>query len=479
MFGVFVCCIFGGREWIMSLERFRKHVERLKPRSPNEEWSVRWLKRMFEFWGCPVSENLSFDAQRLIEFLKTMRDRGVPAWQRHQAAVSAGRYQVMLTDSLAPEFKEVIGKLANLAAAERNGDASAATHETHFPANERPALTELRKTLRRGRYKFATEKAYVGWSERFLNAYPNREIDTLGEPEIREFLSSLVMDERGGVSASTLNQAKSALLFLFKQVLGRDLAFLEHSAATKPKKLPVVLTEQEISAIRQNLSGLKRMMLDLMYGGGLRHKECRRLRIKDMQIEEGTILVRDGKGEKDRITVLPIHVRQRVIEQIERCRRRHARDLAMGGAEVFLPDALARKYPNESTKFGWQWLFPSPRCRRDPRTGKLWRHHVSDDFLSKCFAKALLATGCVKNAVPHTLRQACSYYDSSLRMGYLKGNSGCEGSGICSWRPLRTASTAAWTSGSESDSRSMIQGVDSTTCLAGNTRSRIKRRTTV
>ena len=147
-------------------------------------------------------------------------------------------------------------------------------------------------------------------------------------------------------------------------------------------------------------------MVDLMYGAGLRHKECRRLRIKDLQIDEGTIVVRDGKGEKDRITVLPAHTRQRVIEQIESCRRGHLHDLEAGEGEVFLPDALARKYPNESRKFGWQWLFPSPRTRRDPRSGRHWRHHLSDDFLAKAFARALAATGCVKNAVPHTLRHS-------------------------------------------------------------------------
>jgi site-specific recombinase XerD len=143
-----------------------------------------------------------------------------------------------------------------------------------------------------------------------------------------------------------------------------------------------------------------------MYGGGLRHKECRRLRIKDLQIEEGTILIRDGKGEKDRVTVFPSQARAAVLEQMERCRARHAQDLEFDRGEVFLPDALARKYPNEAKKFGWQWLFPSSRSRIDPRSGKTWRHHVSEDFLAKPFAAALRAAGCVKNAVPHTLRHS-------------------------------------------------------------------------
>ncbi len=391
----------------MSLERFRTHLAQMSSvKYPDLEWSLRWMKRAFEFFRIPLDQDLKLDSQQLIRFLVAMKSNGVPTWQRHQAAVSVGRYQKMLDGAIESGVLEVIKKLADLAMSERNGDAEAAAREASYPNNELPIVTETRKTLRRRRYKYDTEKAYVGWIQRFLSHYPQREVASLGEPEIRRFLNELVMQPEGGVAASTLKQAKSALLFLFQQVLGRELAFLDHGEATKPAKLPVVLTPTEIASVRAHMNGLQRLMFDLMYGGGLRHKECRRLRIKDMQIDEGTILVRDGKGEKDRITVLPSYVRQTVIEQIEQCRRRHQHDLEMGSGQVFLPDALAKKYPNESKKFGWQWLFPSSRVRTDPRSAQVWRHHVSEDFLAKAFARALYRSGCVKNAVPHTLRHS-------------------------------------------------------------------------
>ncbi len=390
----------------MSLDRFRQYLQKLNPTAPDAKWSEIWLRRFFEFWKTPHNENLSIDAQRLIAFLQHVKARGTPAWQRHQAAVSAGRYQTMLGGKVDEAVADVIRRLADAAESQRRGDAAAAARERHFPTDEPAIVTELRRTLRRQRYKYDTEKAYTGWVRRFLAANPGRKAEQLAEPEIRSFLSNLTMDQQGGVAANTLKQAKSALLFLYQKVLGRQLAFLEHSQATKPKKLPVVLNRDEVRAIRQYLRGTKQLMFDLMYGSGLRHKECRRLRIKDLQIDDGTILVRNGKGEKDRITMLPSSLRQAVIEQIERCRRNHDQDLARGEGEVFMPDALARKYPNESRKFSWQWLLPSGRARVDPRSGRAWRHHVSEAFLSKTFAQALAATRCTKNAVPHTLRHS-------------------------------------------------------------------------
>ena len=390
----------------MSLVKFENYARNRRFRHPDLEWSVRWLKRMFEFWRVPLGGDLTIDDSRLIDFLKTLKQKDVATWQPHQAAVVAGRYVEMTTGKIDPAIGEIIRLLQQTALADKNGDPEAAKREQHFPEQEPAVILEMRKSLRLNRYKYDTEKAYVGWAKRLLAAYPERDVATLAEPEIREFLSTLVMNPDGGVAASTLKQAKSAILFLFQKTLGRELGFLEHGAATKPKKLPVVLSVGEIKAIRGQLTGTRLLMIDLMYGSGLRSKECRRLRIKDLQIDEGTILVRNGKGEKDRITVLPGNVTKRVIEQIERCRRRHQLDLEAAEGEVFLPDALARKYPNESRKFGWQWLFASPRTRLDPRSGRRWRHHVSQDFLGKGFATALQASGCVKNAVPHSLRHS-------------------------------------------------------------------------
>ena len=390
----------------MSLARFESYARELRFQNPDPGWSIRWLKRLFEFHRVPVGGELAVNEQRLIEFLQHIKQNGAETWQRHQAAVVASRYQEMISGVTDPAIDQVVKTLLLRAKGERYGDAAAAKREQNFPENEPPLITELRKSLRLSRYKYDTEKAYVGWVKRLYLAYPDDDIATLPESLLREFLASLVTNPAGGVAESTLKQAKSAILFLYQKVLQRELGFLEHGAATKPKKLPVVLSVAEIQEIRRHMKGTSLLMFDLMYGAGLRSKECRRLRIKDIQLDEGTILVRNGKGEKDRITVLPSNVRERVIEQIEQCRQQHLLDLEAGEGEVFMPDALARKYPNESRKFGWQWLFPSPRLRIDPRSGRRWRHHVSEDYLGKRFADALQASGCVKNAVPHTLRHS-------------------------------------------------------------------------
>lgn len=391
----------------MSIVSFKAFVERRRVLHPDPRWSVLWVARMFEFWSLSPEATAVITGEQLINFLKAMRDSGVQTWQRHQAAVAAGRYQQMVADGeLDQEIREIIRVLAERSQWERKGDPAAAANENHYPADEHETITRMRQTLRRRRYKFDTEKAYVGWVKRLIDANRGSEVSAMGQIEVRRFLSELVMNTAGGVADSTLKQARSAFLFFFQETLGRELGILETGEATKPSKLPVVLTVSEVKSLREQLTGMPLLMFDLMYGAGLRHKECRRLRIKDLQIDEGTIVVRNGKGEKDRITVFPAQARQRVIEQIECCRRRHLRDLEAGEGEVFLPDALARKYPNESRKFGWQWLFPSPRTRQDPRSGRHWRHHVSDDYLAKSFSRALAATGCVKNAVPHTLRHS-------------------------------------------------------------------------
>ena len=227
----------------MSFDRFKSYLSQLpEVKHPDFEWTLRWIKRIFEYFKQPLESNLAFDSQRLIDFLIAMKKNGVPAWQRHQAAVTAGRYQMMMCGTIEPGVSEVIRKLADLAKSERNGDAVAAARETHFPKDEPAIVTETRKTLRRRRYKFDTEKAYVGWIQRFLQHNPRRDVESLGEPEIREFLNSLVMQPSGGVAAKTLKQAKSALLFLFQQVMGRDLAFLDHGEATKPAKLSATIS---------------------------------------------------------------------------------------------------------------------------------------------------------------------------------------------------------------------------------------------
>ena len=214
------------------------------------------------------------------------------------------------------------------------------------------------------------------------------------------------MAVEGNVSSSTQNQAKSALLFLYETVIGKELAFLDAVSAKLPETLPVVLSRDEIAALFPKLHGEHRLMFQIMYGAGLRHKECRRLRVKDVCFDSGTILVRDGKGAKDRVTVLPESTVSGLREQIELSADLHQLDIEEGFPEVYLPFALKRKYPKAASELGWRWVFSSRQRRRDKRSGKFWRHHVSESFFANQFKKALHRVGIVKNAVPHSLRHS-------------------------------------------------------------------------
>jgi integron integrase len=206
------------------------------------------------------------------------------------------------------------------------------------------------------------------------------------------------------VSSGTQDQAKSALLFLYQQVLSRELAFLDVTRARDSERLPLVLTRGEIERIFSEFTGLRKVMFLVMYGAGLRHTECRRLRVKDIGFDEGQIVIRNGKGDKDRVTVLPECCKQGLIEQVERVRRLHRDDLSQGLGRVSLPHALSRKYPNEDREFGWQWVFPSARLSKDLRSGEILRHHVGEDYFGVHFKKAVDRVGLHKNAVPHSLR---------------------------------------------------------------------------
>jgi len=189
-------------------------------------------------------------------------------------------------------------------------------------------------------------------------------------------------------------------------VMGRELEFLDVTRATKSERLPVVLSRQEIAKLLPEFDGLRQLMFLIMYGAGLRHRESRRLRVKDVCFDEGHITVRNGKGDQDRITVLPDRCRGALVEQIERVRRQHREDLEAGFGAVYLPYALERKYPNEKREFGWQWVLPSRKMSKDPRTGERRRHHVSQDFFGDFFKQAVDRVGIAKNAVPHSLRHS-------------------------------------------------------------------------
>jgi integron integrase len=189
-------------------------------------------------------------------------------------------------------------------------------------------------------------------------------------------------------------------------VLARELAFLDVTRATKPERLPVVLSREEVQLLMPEFQGRNRLMFQVMYGSGLRHKECRRLRVKDVEFGQRQIVVRNGKGDKDRITVLPDCCAPPLQRQIEAVRRLHQQDLRDGFGKVYLPHALARKYPNANLDFCWQWVFPSRQFSKDPRSGQTWRHHIGESVFANHFKSALRKAAIHKNAVPHSLRHS-------------------------------------------------------------------------
>ena len=268
----------------------------------------------------------------------------------------------------------------------------------------RKLLDQVRDALRLKHYSIRTEEAYINWIKRYIFFHHKRHPAEMGAPEIEAFLTHLAVDEQ--VAASTQNQALSALLFLYREVLHQELGPVDALRAKKPKRLPTVLTRDEVQRLLGQMSGTHQLMARLLYGSGLRLLECLRLRVKDLDFDYRTVTVRDGKGEQDRVTVLPDSLIAPLQEHLLRVKRLHDQDLARGQGAVYLPDALERKYPNAHREWGWQYLFPSDRLSVDPRTGAVRRHHLDESGLQKAIRQAAQRAGIPKPVGPHTLRHS-------------------------------------------------------------------------
>lgn len=266
-------------------------------------------------------------------------------------------------------------------------------------------LDEVRRRLRLKHYSIRTEKAYVGWIVRFIRFHRRMHPRGMGFVEVEAFLSSLATD--GKVAASTQNQALSALLFLYREVLGIDLPWMEGVVrAKRPKRLPVVLSTSEVERMLASMDGRPWLLSSLLYGTGMRLMECLRLRVKDIDFARMEILIRDGKGGKDRRTVLPRSLQEPLHREVERARTLHQSDLAEGYGATWLPYALARKYLNADREFGWQYAFPSVRRSTDPRDGVTRRHHIDDGVLSRALKVGCRRAGIDKPVSAHTLRHS-------------------------------------------------------------------------
>jgi len=276
-------------------------------------------------------------------------------------------------------------------------------------------MADVRRRLRLKHYSLRTEQAYTSWIRRFILANGRRHPRELGGAEVEAFLSHLAADD--DVAAGTQNQALSALLFLYREVLRIDLPWMQSVVrAKRSQRVPTVLSREEVALLFAAMEGRAELVARLLYGTGMRLLEGLRLRIKDVDFSRNEIIVRDGKGGKDRHTVLARLLVEALHGEIERARILHAQDIAAGAGSVWLPHALARKYKHCDREFGWQFVFPGMRLSRDPRTAIMRRHHLDDGVFSRALKSAGRRAGIVKPLSAHTLRH--SFATHMIEAGY-------------------------------------------------------------
>jgi integron integrase len=276
-------------------------------------------------------------------------------------------------------------------------------------------LDQLRHQIRLRHYSYRTEQAYVGWTKRFIRFHKLKHPAQMGGPEVESYLSYLASERN--VAAATQSQALSAVMFLYKAVLKTDLPWLQNVVrATRPRRLPVVLTQAETRSVLGQLEGVHWLVASLLYGSGLRVLEALRLRVKDIDLKYQQLTVRDGKGAKDRVTVLPAALVQPLTMHLVRMQERHALAIERGFGGVELPFALVRKYPRAEFDWAWQYVFPSTNASVDPRTGKQRRHHLLEANVQRAVRVAARRAGILKPVSPHTFRH--SFATHLLEAGY-------------------------------------------------------------
>ena len=350
---------------------------------------VRWLQRFLTGPGTDLRLSPQ-DAQRL--FVEQLERSGqVPDWLIRQATRAVDLY---LKHYL--RFQQ-----------ERTGVAPGSAHEpcsVALPTTLAAACDEARRLIRLRHYAYRTEETYLAWLKQYGVFVQQRQLLWDAPDSVRAFLGDLAM--RRQVSASTQNQAFSALLFLLREILGQNSASLDSIRARRGHRLPTVLSEKEVARVLGLVHGTAGLMLRLIYGGGLRVSECMRLRVKDLDFGHGVIMVREGKGDKDRATLLPSSLLDSLKTHLERIKKLHEKELAEGHGDVELPYSLATKYPKAAYDWGWQYVFPARNKSVDPRSGAVRRHHVDAQVLQRIMREAVVRAEIDKHAGVHTLRHS-------------------------------------------------------------------------
>ena len=276
-------------------------------------------------------------------------------------------------------------------------------------------LEQVKTELRTGYYSSRTEQAYISWIRRFILFHNKQHPKDMGGKEIKAFINNLATNHH--VSSSTQNQALQSILYLYKNILKKDVGWIEEiKRTTRVKHLPVVFSKSEVKRIFKNLNGIYKLIVSLLYGGGLRLSEALRLRIKDIDFDYQQIIVRDGKGEKDRYTTLPLSIIPEFKDHLNKVYKQHKIDLAAGRGETILPYALKRKYPNAGKEFGWQYAFPANKFIKDKNSGLVFRFHIHESTIQRAVKEAIRIAGVEKPGSPHTFRH--SFATHLLENGY-------------------------------------------------------------
>jgi integron integrase len=376
----------------------------------DQAWFPHWIERYAASLKVADEQLVPLDTECVIEFLKGLKAKGIAAWQRLQAARAIRFYAQVIQRLDAPGLDLICDKLNGLVQRDKLAAATVAEQQQlvgQIDLGEPEIVQRMRRELRLMHYSRRTEQAYVGWCQRFLDRFKIRrtsDLASIGSGEVKVFLSELAVE--GQVAASTQNQALSGLLFLFQKVLQRELTIDDAVRAKKPQHLPTVLSRSEVQLVLKQLGGRDLLMAQPMYGAGLRMMECLRLRVKDLEFDQGHLVIRDGKGEKDRVSVLPKITIPGLKSQVETVKFLHLKDLAEGNGHVWLPYALAKKYPRADLELGWQFVFPAVKLSSDPITGGIRRHHLHESVFSGALKRALGRTGIEKPATAHTLRHS-------------------------------------------------------------------------
>jgi len=352
---------------------------------------IYWVRRFLKFCNHQL-ENIN--TERISQYLDSLEaDEKVKDWQVKQAADAVIFYaEKYLNRSLKQDVYPT-------------KDSESTAIDPKGTLQWKQTLEEAKDAIRLRHFSLSTEKTYLGWIARFKTFLKDRDPNSLEANDMKNYLTHLA--RFGRVSASTQNQAFNALLFLYRNILHKEVDDLTSVPRAKRKmNLPTVLSRDEVKSLLSHLNGVYLLMAQLMYGCGLRLMECLRLRIKDIDFENNLLMVRSGKEEKDRALMIPEKIREELVKHIASVKEIHEQDLKMGYGEVYLPDALDKKYPNASREWGWQWVFPAEKLSVDPRTGKVMRWHIHPSAIQRAVKEAVLKANLPKRASCHTLRHS-------------------------------------------------------------------------